>query len=216
LLCAAKWTNRWFNKPKFHIFLHLPTHIRRFGPAILFATEAFESFNVVIRAKSVHSNRHAPSRDIALAFAQGNRIRHLLSGGLFVLNTPALEISLDPAERLELQPANFIFSRNRPSWKTIGEGPKSLVSGRSTVTHYLGLDGKKKLTPGIFFRATSTQNVLIFCVKGSVSPTNLQRGQLPARLQANAYLHGQQKLGFSRPTSSCTSAMGTHAHHKVL
>ncbi|KAK6985105.1 hypothetical protein R3P38DRAFT_2805837 [Favolaschia claudopus] len=27
LLCAAKWTTRWFNKPKFHIFLHLPAHI---------------------------------------------------------------------------------------------------------------------------------------------------------------------------------------------
>lgn len=84
LACAARWTTRWFNKPKFHIFLHLPEHIRRFGPAILFATEAFESFNAIIRAKSVHSNRHAPSRDIARAFAQGNRIRHLLSGGLFM------------------------------------------------------------------------------------------------------------------------------------
>lgn len=56
LLCAARWTIRWFNKPKFHIFVHLTEHIRRFGPAILFATEAFESFNAIIRAKSVHSN----------------------------------------------------------------------------------------------------------------------------------------------------------------
>ncbi|KAI0259241.1 hypothetical protein BC834DRAFT_833886, partial [Gloeopeniophorella convolvens] len=74
------WTPRWFNKPKFHVLLHLPAHIRRFGPAILFATEAFESFNAVIRAKSVHSNRLAPSRDIATAFAHNNRVRHLLSG----------------------------------------------------------------------------------------------------------------------------------------
>jgi hypothetical protein len=88
LLCAARWTTRWFNKPKFHIFLHLPDHVRRFGPAILFATEAFESFNAIIRAKSVHSNRHAPSRDIAQAFAQGNRIRHLLSGGCFNFQLP--------------------------------------------------------------------------------------------------------------------------------
>ncbi|KIK49825.1 hypothetical protein GYMLUDRAFT_253531 [Collybiopsis luxurians FD-317 M1] len=51
LLCAARWTARWFNKPKFHIFTHLPMHIRQFGPAMLFATEAFESFNAVIRAK---------------------------------------------------------------------------------------------------------------------------------------------------------------------
>ncbi|KAJ3785642.1 hypothetical protein GGU10DRAFT_427831 [Lentinula aff. detonsa] len=72
LLCVARWTSRWFNKPKFHIIIHLALHIQRFGPAMLFATEAFESFNAVIRAKT-------PSCDIALTFAQGNRIRHLLS-----------------------------------------------------------------------------------------------------------------------------------------
>ncbi|KAF9072180.1 hypothetical protein BDP27DRAFT_1217935 [Rhodocollybia butyracea] len=84
LLCVARWTIRWFNKPKFHILVHLPEHIRRFGPAILFATEGFESFNAVIRAQSVHSNRQAPSRDIAIAFAKQNRIRHLLSGAFFL------------------------------------------------------------------------------------------------------------------------------------
>jgi hypothetical protein len=46
--CTCKLTPRWFNKPKFHILLHLPDHIRQFGPAILFATEGFESFNAVI------------------------------------------------------------------------------------------------------------------------------------------------------------------------
>jgi hypothetical protein len=86
LLRTALWTNQWFNKPKFHIFIHLTCHIRRFGPAILFATEAFESFNAIIRAKSIHSNRQAPSSDIALAFAQANQIRHLMSGGMFVSN----------------------------------------------------------------------------------------------------------------------------------
>ncbi|KAJ8077858.1 hypothetical protein PM082_002299 [Marasmius tenuissimus] len=72
LVHAAKWSIRWFNKPKFHILVHLPAHIRRFGPAILFATELFESYNAVIRCKSTHSNRQAPSCDIAFAFAQGN------------------------------------------------------------------------------------------------------------------------------------------------
>ncbi|KAF8508232.1 hypothetical protein JB92DRAFT_2686763, partial [Gautieria morchelliformis] len=71
----------WFNKPKFHILLHLTEDIRCFGLPILFVTEGFESFNAVIWAQSVHSNRHAPSRDIALGFAQGNRIRHLVSEG---------------------------------------------------------------------------------------------------------------------------------------
>ncbi|KAJ3803697.1 hypothetical protein F5876DRAFT_17973, partial [Lentinula aff. lateritia] len=39
LLYAAKWSIQLFNKPKFHILVHLPEHIRRFGPALLFATE---------------------------------------------------------------------------------------------------------------------------------------------------------------------------------
>lgn len=81
LIRVARWTPGWFNKPKFYIILHLPDHIRRFGPAALFATEAFESFNALIRDKSVRSNRQAPSRDIARAFAQTNRLRHIISGG---------------------------------------------------------------------------------------------------------------------------------------
>jgi hypothetical protein len=58
---TAKWTPRWFNKPKFYILLHLVDHIHQFGPVALFATEAFESFNTVICAKTIHSNCHAPS-----------------------------------------------------------------------------------------------------------------------------------------------------------
>ncbi|KAJ7710473.1 hypothetical protein B0H17DRAFT_914738 [Mycena rosella] len=140
LLCAAKWTNRWFNKPKFHIILHLPLHIRRFGPAILFATEAFESFNAIIRAKGVHSNRHAPSRDIAQAFAQGNRIRHLLSGGLFLLTSS--DSNIDDARP---------FSRNSSDWKCVGAGPLHLVKNPNTITSYLGLDSKKKSAPGMIY-----------------------------------------------------------------
>lgn len=48
MTATVRWTPRWFNKPKFHLLLHLPFHVRRFGPAILFATETFESFNAVI------------------------------------------------------------------------------------------------------------------------------------------------------------------------
>ncbi|KAL1658383.1 hypothetical protein GGF50DRAFT_67362 [Schizophyllum commune] len=83
LACTALWSIRWFNKPKFHILLHLPLHIRRFGPAILFATEAFESYNAVIRLRSINSNRHAPGHDIAHRFSHLHAVRHLLSGGIY-------------------------------------------------------------------------------------------------------------------------------------
>ncbi|RXW18687.1 hypothetical protein EST38_g7167 [Candolleomyces aberdarensis] len=98
LLRAARWTAAWFNKPKFHILVHLPDHIRHFGPAILFATEQFESFNAVIRAKSVHSNRQAPSRDIARVFAQGNR-------------SVAFEIRIKPDQYLM---TNFVWRLDSP------------------------------------------------------------------------------------------------------
>lgn len=57
-------------KPKFHFLVHLTSYIRRFGPALLFSTERFESFNGVFRAASMFSNRHSPSRDIAMKLAE--------------------------------------------------------------------------------------------------------------------------------------------------
>jgi hypothetical protein len=158
LLCAARWTIRWFNKPKFHIFVHLPEHIRRFGPAILFATEAFESFNAIIRAKSVHSNRHAPSRDIALAFAQSNRVRHLLSGGHF--NTQSFHASDKPGLTTTVpsigpsaatSQVRTAFSHEGSDWKCAGSGPRGLVHVPNTVTRYLGLDDKKAVKQGEVF-----------------------------------------------------------------
>lgn len=81
----------------------------------------------------MHSNRQAPSRDIADAFAQGNRVRHLLSGGRFFKPllvdpdvTPSLEALSDPV-----------------NWVTAGPSVRQLVNplfdtGR-TITSYLGL-----------------------------------------------------------------------------
>ncbi|PBK63272.1 hypothetical protein ARMSODRAFT_1024021 [Armillaria solidipes] len=122
------------NEPKFHILVHLPEHVRRFGPAMLFVTEAFESLNAIIRAKSVHSNRHAPSRDIGHAFAQGNQVRHLLSGGLFLLKDLFESRSVNP------EPISKSFSRCKTDWTSVGPGPASLVAASNTVTGYLGLD----------------------------------------------------------------------------
>ena len=124
LLQTALWTNQWFSKPTFHIFIHLTCHIRCFKPAILFVTEAFESFNAIIRAKSIHSNRQATSRDIALAFAQANRIRYLLSGGFFLPND--ISLSADNLPKPEM-------------WKSIGCRPEQFVAMAGTVTNYLGL-----------------------------------------------------------------------------
>jgi hypothetical protein len=68
------------------MILHLPDHVRRFGPAILFATEGFESYNAVIRLRSVHSSRSAPSKDIAESFSHLHAVRHLVCGGAFYVS----------------------------------------------------------------------------------------------------------------------------------
>jgi hypothetical protein len=69
-------------KPKFHFLVHLPDYIRRFGPALLFSTERFESFNGVFRAASMFSNRQAPSCDISRRFVGIEQAKHIVSGKL--------------------------------------------------------------------------------------------------------------------------------------
>ncbi|KIO08465.1 hypothetical protein M404DRAFT_134486, partial [Pisolithus tinctorius Marx 270] len=71
-------------KAKFHFLLHLPMFIRRFGPAILFSTERFESFNHVFRLASIYSNRQAPSRDTCQVFAEQDSVKHIVSGGFWL------------------------------------------------------------------------------------------------------------------------------------
>ncbi|KAL1714355.1 hypothetical protein EV715DRAFT_209819 [Schizophyllum commune] len=137
--CAL--TPQWFNKPKFHVLLHLPDHIRRFGPAMLFATEGFESFNAIIRSASVHSNRHAPSRDIATRMARGSRIRHLVSGGRFFVQPQAMSqdhVSSDaPWNRLALKADG---SAEPVQMRVVGDCVRQLLSLDSFGSRMLGLD----------------------------------------------------------------------------
>ncbi len=66
--------------------MHLIDHILRFGPAALYSTEAFESYNFVIRLRSINSNKHAPSSDIAHSFSHLHAVRHLVSGGFVTVD----------------------------------------------------------------------------------------------------------------------------------
>jgi hypothetical protein len=70
-----KMSARWVNKSKWHMLLHLPKSIARFGPPSLFATKKFERFNRIMHLASVHSNRHHPGRDIAISFVNFQSIR---------------------------------------------------------------------------------------------------------------------------------------------
>ncbi|KAI6042116.1 hypothetical protein EDC04DRAFT_2878613 [Pisolithus marmoratus] len=111
LNCTAHWTLQWFNKPKFHILW-------------------FESYNAIIHDHSIHSNRQAPSRDIACGMAQCNRVCHLLSGGKFCARGPIT--------------TKLPYSDNEHEWFWPGPGVGSLInvnipSFHNVIVDYFGL-----------------------------------------------------------------------------
>ncbi|KAL1698388.1 hypothetical protein EV121DRAFT_218261 [Schizophyllum commune] len=168
-VCAL--TPQWFNKPKFHILLHLPDHVRRFGPAMLFATEGFESYNAIIRSASVHSNRHAPSRDIALQMARASRVRHLLSGGYFFVKPERAEKdhALSDASWNRLQPG--AGKSDALEMKVIGKPVKSLLDIQT-----FGVHAPPALTP-----FAQTAHARCGLVPPSVDGTAVPTAQSPAR-----------------------------------
>ena len=135
---TAKWTPQWFNKPKFHYILHFEDHIRHFGPAVIFATKVFKSYNALIQSKSIHSNQQAPSHDIAMAFAHVNRLCAFLCGGMIRVRSPvpiptvAMVGSPDPVVGTSVVEASH--------WQEVGTSPIELVGRQSVVTKYLGIE----------------------------------------------------------------------------
>jgi len=192
LITTARWTPQWFNKAKFHLITHLPRHIRSMGPAPLFATEAFESFNAIIRAKSVHSNRQAPSRDIAKAFAQGNRVRHLVSGGLFLMRDAFAKDSESSTSGAPTPPksrSDFVLAQNALQWKAAGRGPSHLIAHPSTLTQYLGLGVSTRFKTQLKTGKCSPSNEPSYCTDRhfrylqdpqNTRPTLLRNTNLPS------------------------------------
>ncbi|KNE97415.1 hypothetical protein PSTG_09248 [Puccinia striiformis f. sp. tritici PST-78] len=69
-----------FSKP---LYFTPPDSILQFGPATLFATEKFESYNGILRFALIHSNHQSPGQNIAITFSNYHAFRQLLSGGFF-------------------------------------------------------------------------------------------------------------------------------------
>ena len=115
-------------------------HIRQLGPPLLFATETFESFNAVIRGFSIHSNRQAPSRDIARAFANANPIRHLLSGGKFLRHSS--ESKNKSRARIESEPVQELSGAGPPpclsSFGAIGNDVLELIEQNKFIRKIFG------------------------------------------------------------------------------
>ncbi|KAF8868695.1 hypothetical protein BD779DRAFT_1459482 [Infundibulicybe gibba] len=111
------------SKPKFHFLIHIPGYIRRFGPAILFSTERYESFNHVFRLTCIHSNRQAPSRDSCRTFSIQDRMKHIVFGGYW----------LDPTSK---------------RWVRAGHEILHYVKADPARARYLGFTSAATTTPG--------------------------------------------------------------------
>ncbi|KAH7917685.1 hypothetical protein BV22DRAFT_1025951, partial [Leucogyrophana mollusca] len=115
----------------FHLLLHIIDHIRRFGPAIIFATEGFESYNAVIRGWCINSNRQAPSRDAAKSAASLARLRHLVTGGYY---------------KAEVEDSDGSVATR---WITAGSMAIEICRQSPVVYHKLGLVVDKEIIIGL-------------------------------------------------------------------
>ncbi|KAI8456151.1 hypothetical protein BY996DRAFT_4636597 [Phakopsora pachyrhizi] len=136
LLKLISASAQWVNKPKFHMLIHLSQSIARFGPASLFATEKFESYNGVVCQASIHSNRQSPSRDIANNFLNYSALRFCFSGGYLQTESSRSNIS--------------------PSYQV-----KNLLLNTPSIQNLLGLDSQTfKQKPSFPFFKKSSQSDL--------------------------------------------------------
>ena len=110
-------------KPKFHFLVHIPAYIRRFGPAIIFSTERYESFNHVFRLASIFSNRQAPSRDACNTFAAQDIIKHIATGG-------------------------YWFDSSAKKWVCAGSAIRAYIQVHPEQSRLLGLPDNSRKTPG--------------------------------------------------------------------
>ncbi|KAI8370189.1 hypothetical protein BD560DRAFT_434851 [Blakeslea trispora] len=61
-------------RPKVHYLHHLHEDILRFGCALKYETEKGEMYNKFIREQLFHTNRHSPSKDVAVRFWQARSV----------------------------------------------------------------------------------------------------------------------------------------------
>jgi hypothetical protein len=142
LLQVIKMSAQWANKHKFHMLIHLPFSIRRFGPPSLFATEKFESYNSILRTASIHSNRLSPSRDLAISFSNYQNMRLLLAGATLFDHKKSEYFSVSPE-------VTNIFRDNTLIQKSMGYNHQAINQGPTgpTVLNHKVPEGARQVIP---------------------------------------------------------------------
>jgi hypothetical protein len=144
-------------KLKTHILLHLVDDIRRFGCPLHYETEKGEQFNKFIREAIYHTNRQAPSRDLATIFGKRTMLRHIIEGGSWTdintnnivkcgsaitaflnRNNKFLEVFLDGSR--EFEDNNNVSIDIRPDCYAVF----SRVNSSNVKSYFLGKTAKSK------------------------------------------------------------------------
>ncbi|KAJ3844653.1 hypothetical protein F5878DRAFT_706070 [Lentinula raphanica] len=144
------------------------------------------------------SNRLAPSRDIAWAFGKQNRIRHLLSGGIFLdreqielngdIDKKFVDSSLHQRDRITQVQHYFRSSMfEQKHWVSVGQSALDVVSYSDTVAQYLGISDKKKELP-------QTGTCVLDQTAGEQHWWNTQSGRLHTP-SSNIFTDAEKSLG---------------------
>ncbi|KAJ8073264.1 hypothetical protein PM082_020136 [Marasmius tenuissimus] len=157
------------SKPKFHFLVHLPAHIRRFGPALIFSTERYESFNHVFRLSCIYSNRQAPSRDSCMAFASQDITKHIVTGGYWRDPSSRKWVHAGGAVLYHMQ-ENKIFRR----LLAVPEISEADIKAGGVKLASAGIAGSAGTTPTAKWEATKASNA--FNVDSFSAPFSLENG----------------------------------------
>ena len=89
--------------------------------------EAFESFNMVIRDHSIHSNRHTPSYNIALGFVHSSCVYYLISDGIVLAHESEGLLGEGNASQDGLLVCLSYIVQEGPVWRQAGPDVLALV-----------------------------------------------------------------------------------------
>lgn len=94
----AAYATDILHKPKVHMLFHAITHINRFGPLMLSATEKEEQKNGKVRKILFQTNRRNPSRDVAIILAGQEGLQTVTVRGIW--RDPATDKFVSSGDRL--------------------------------------------------------------------------------------------------------------------
>lgn len=158
-------------RPKVHYLHHLHEDIRRFGCALHFETEKGEMFNKFIPEQLFHTNRHNPSRDVALRLKKQQLLKHVVVGGSWI-NSKSKRVRYgSKIEKFFLSESSLDFKDKLLGRRDYEENSDTLISSTTKSGH-----------PGVF-KDTESNRVIIGIVADDGNTIKVYRPKEVASLE---------------------------------